>query len=95
MTVSLTYSGPYFFAQVAGGLNYRPPVSTSTSATVSRAPPSPGIIALSEGGTKTITLSQPVVDPVFALVGWKAQSNVTFGTEIVLEKAGPGPSRPE
>lgn len=88
-TVGVTYSGLYAFAQTSGGTNYWIPSAPYTSATVSNPPPDPDIIALGTGGTKTITFSQAVVDPILALVSWNG--NVTdFGTAIDVLSEGAG-----
>lgn len=88
-SVNVAYSGDYYFAQTAGGTNYWNPSAPYLSAAVSNAPPASDIIALGAGGTKTITFSQAVVDPIFALVSWNG--NVTdFGTSIDLLSQGAG-----
>jgi hypothetical protein len=68
--VEVTFSGSYSFAQVGGGQNYWNPSTPYLSNTVPNAPPASDIIALNSGGTKTITFSQSVHNPVIALVSW-------------------------
>lgn len=89
-TLSVGYSGGYGFAQTSGGTNYWTPTSTFQSATVSNAPPAADIIALSTGGTATITFSQAVVDPLLALVSWNSNT-VEFGAPIEFLSYGVGP----
>jgi hypothetical protein len=89
-TVSVGYSGGYGFAQTSGGTNYWTPASTFQSATVSNAPPAADIIALSTGGTATVTFSQAVVDPLLALVSWNSNT-VEFGAPIEFLSYGVGP----
>lgn len=91
-TVAVTYSGPFAFAQLSWPLNVRDywvPSTTYQGSGVDNAPPPPDIIALSIGGTKTITFSQAVVDPIFALVSWNGNT-VDFGTTIEVLRSGPG-----
>ena len=79
-TVGVTYSGAqYSFAQVNNvGTDYFLPNAPYLSATVSNAPGTSDIVALSAAGTSTITFSQAVVNPLIALVSWNG-ANVTFG----------------
>lgn len=88
-TVGVTYSGPYYFVQASGGINYWNPSAPYISGTVSNAPPATDIIALGFGGTKTITFSQAVVDPLIALVSWNGNT-VDFGTPIEILSYGAG-----
>ncbi len=82
-TVNVTYSGAYYFAQTSGGTNYWDPDAPYLSTTVENAPPAYDIIALSTGGSKTITFSQAVVDPLIALVSWNGNT-VDFGVPIEI-----------
>ena len=78
-SVDVTYSGSYVFAQINNaGTNYWLPNVPYVSPSVSNAPGSPDIIALSNSGTATITFSTPVINPLIALVSWNG-ANVTFG----------------
>jgi hypothetical protein len=88
-TVTVTYSGPYLFAQTAGGTNYWNPSSPYLSPLVDNAPPASDIIALNEGGRKTITFSQAVQDPLIALVSWNGNT-VDFGVPIEILSFGGG-----
>lgn len=91
-TVNVTYSGPYSFAQISSGTNYwteGSPAPYTGSALVDNAPPPPDIIALAQGGLKTITFSQPVQDPLIALVSWNGNT-VDFGVPIEILSFGPG-----
>ena len=79
-SVGVTYGGVgYSFAQVNNsGTNYFLPSAPYISSTVSNAPGTTDIIALSDSGTSTITFSQAVVNPLIALVSWNG-AHVTFG----------------
>ena len=79
-TVGITYSGatPGFIQLNNTGTNYYAPSAPFLSASVSNAPGTTDIIALSDAGTSTITFSQAVVNPLIALVSWNG-ANVTFG----------------
>jgi hypothetical protein len=78
-TVGVTFSGDYAFAQINNtGVDYWLPAVPYISSAVSNAPASPDIVGLSAAGTFTITFSQPVVNPLIALVSWNG-ANVTFG----------------
>lgn len=72
--VGVTYSGPYLFAQTAGGTNFWSPAAPYLSTTVDNAPPAADIIGLSQGGAKTITFSESVHNPLIALVSWNGNS---------------------
>lgn len=87
--VGVTFSGPYFFAQTSGGTNYWNPAAPYISAAVDNAPPASDIIALDTGGLKTITFSQPVQDPLLALVSWNSNT-VDFGVPIDILSFGCG-----
>ena len=86
--VSVVYSGPYSGAQTAGGTNYWLP-NVYTSATVPNGPPDSDIIQLSTGGTKTITFSQSVSNPLIGLVSWNGNT-VDFGAPINVLSYGQG-----
>jgi hypothetical protein len=70
--VNVTYSGSYFFAQINNaGIDYWNPQAPYLSPTVSNAPDSQSvdIIAIGTGGVgETITFSQPVTNPILAVV---------------------------
>lgn len=88
-TVNVAFSGAYAFAQTSGGTNYWSPDAPYLSSTVSNAPPASDIIALSAGGSKTITFSAPVQDPLVALVSWNGNT-VDFGVPIEILSFGAG-----
>jgi PEP-CTERM motif len=89
-TVNVTATGVYYFDQINGsGTNYWNPSGPYISATVPNAPPDPDIIALGAGGSETITFSQPVQDPLLALVSWNGNT-VDFGTQIQFLSYGTG-----
>ena len=81
--VGVTYTGSYHFAAVSGGTNFWNPAAPYISSAVDNAPPASDIIALNTGGTKTITFSQAVVDPILALVSWN-NNTVDFGVPIEI-----------
>jgi hypothetical protein len=88
-TVDVAFSGSYYFAQTSGGTNFWNPSAPYLSSTVSNAPPASDIIALGAGGTATITFSEPVHDPLLALVSWNGNT-VDFGVPIEILSYGPG-----
>ena len=87
--VGVTFTGAYAFAQTTGGTNYWSPAAPYLSSLAGNAPPASDIIALSTGGTATITFSQPVVDPLIALVSWNGNI-VDFGVPIEVLSYGSG-----
>ena len=88
-TIGVSYAGAYSLAQVSGGTNYWNPSAPYLSATVSNAPPASDIIELTTGGTGTITFSQPVLNPLIALVSWNGNT-ADFGTAIQFLSFGNG-----
>lgn len=62
--------GNFSFAQTAGGTNYWNPSAPYISVEVENAPPTPDILALIGGTnqTYTVTLSEPIKDPIMAIV---------------------------
>jgi hypothetical protein len=62
--------GNLFGAQTSGGTNYWIPSTPYISAQVSNPPPTPDILQLAGGQnqTYTVTLSQPIKDPIMAIV---------------------------
>lgn len=87
--VSVTYSGLYSGAQTSGGTNYWSPATPYLSTAVDNAPPASDIIQLSSGGSKTITFSQLIQDPVLALVSWNGNT-VNFTVPIEILSYGTG-----
>lgn len=88
-TVNVSYSGAYSFAQTSGGTNFWAPATPYLSTTVDNAPPASDIIALWDGGLKTISFSAPVQDPLIALVSWNGNV-VDFGVPIQILSFGSG-----
>jgi hypothetical protein len=66
--IDVTYTGERSFAQTSGGTNYWNPSSPYISATVDNAPPASDIIALRLATAKTLAFSEPVTNPLFAVV---------------------------
>lgn len=66
--VTVSYSGEIAFIQTDGGRNYWNPSTPYISATVPNAPSDSDIIALSKATSKTITFSEPIMNPLFAVV---------------------------
>lgn len=63
--------GSFTFAQTSGGTNYWNPGTPYRSSQVDNAPPASDILALIGGSTTTtytITLSEPIRDPIMAIV---------------------------
>lgn len=87
--VNVEYSGPYSGAQTAGGTNYWVGANVYTSATVPNGPPDSDIIQLTAGGTKTITFSQSVSNPLIGLVSWNGNT-ANFGAPISVLSNGCG-----
>jgi hypothetical protein len=88
-TVGVQFGGTYSFAQTAGGTNYWAPTAPYLSGSVGNAPPASDLIALNSGGVATITFSQPVVDPLVALVSWNG-NQVVFSGPIQTLSSGCG-----
>lgn len=89
-TVDVTANGNYSFAQINGiGTNFWIPSTPYISSTVSNPPPDPDIVALNTGGQETITFSQPVQNPLLALVSWNGNT-VDFGVPIEFLSFGAG-----
>jgi hypothetical protein len=66
--IQVTYSGELYGAQTSTGSNYWSPTATFVSATVTDPPPGPGIIEISGGQVDSLAFSQPVTDPLVAVV---------------------------
>ncbi|HVV52363.1 MAG TPA: hypothetical protein VHO06_22040, partial [Polyangia bacterium] len=75
-------TGNLYAAQVGGaGTNYWVPTSTFESSQVENAPPTPDILELSGGQneTYTVSLSQPIVDPIMAIVSLgSSQASISY-----------------
>jgi hypothetical protein len=87
--IAVTYSGPYAFVQTGCGTNFWTNPATYQSSVVDNAPPACDLVALNPGGTKTITFSQAVQDPLIALTSWNGNT-ADFGVPIELLSSGPG-----
>lgn len=66
--VSVSYAGEVLFHQTGTGTDYFTPSTPYTSATVPNAPPAAEMIALSLATPKTLTFSQPISNPLFAVI---------------------------
>ncbi len=101
-TVNVTFTclnsdgsaGNFMSAQINGqGYNYWTPTSTWTSATVQNAPPNPDIIQLVGGQNETyvVTLSQPIVDPIMAVLslGGSNTCDYDFNAPFTILSQGP------
>lgn len=88
-TVGVTFTGLYSFAQLSGGTFYWTNPAIYTSATVDNAPATVDLIGLNRGGSKTITFSQSVHNPLIALVSWNGNV-VDFGAPITVLSEGCG-----
>ncbi len=87
--VDVTFNGPYLVAQTSGGTNFWNPSAPYISTDVDNAPPASDIIELGTGGSKTITFSQVIQDPILALVSWNGNT-VDFGVPIEILSFGAG-----
>lgn len=70
-SVAVTYTGDVTFAQLGSGTNYFNPATAYLNGPVTNAPPAAEMIALSRNtgqALNTITFSQPVSNPVMAIV---------------------------
>ena len=68
-SLTISYSGDVDSAtQVSGGTNYWNPNTPYISPTVPNEPPASDIIALNQGANNVISFSQPVTNPVMAIV---------------------------
>lgn len=87
--LGITYTGPYQFAQTAGGIDYWDfPVYD-----VPNRPSTPDIVALNVAGTHRLEFSRPVVDPILGIVSLaRPGSGVSyaFGSPFSIISVGPG-----
>ena len=92
-SVGVIFVGPYSFANTNGGTFYwTEPVPSQrpyTGGSVTNAPPTSDIIALDQGGLKTITFSQAVTDPYLALLSWNGNA-ATFTQQFQTISSGYG-----
>ena len=89
-TIDVNYSGTtsHSFVQTGTGTNFWTGTAY-TNGIVDNAPPAAELVALSPGGTVTISFSQPVTNPVIGLVSWNGNT-VNFGVPIEIDSFGPG-----
>lgn len=82
-TISVTYTGSYFFAQTGTGTDYfNPSLPYTDNPIVDNRPPAAEMVALI-GGTDalahSVTFSEPVIDPVMAIVSLgQPASTITY-----------------
>jgi hypothetical protein len=87
--VDVSYSGEMAFIQYDGtGANYWVP-DAYTSPTVDNPPTSTDIIALSSASAKTITFSQAITNPLFAVVSLNG-NGYQFDRDFEILGFGPG-----
>ena len=89
VAVTTTSTGGFWGVQTGTGTNYFDPDTPYLSADVENAPPAAEQVQLNAGGTVTIEFSQPIEDPLLALVSWNGNT-VEFGTAIEFLSYGPG-----
>lgn len=89
-TVAVGYSGTgnHSFVQTGSGTNYWTGPAY-TNGVVDNAPPASELVALSGGGTVTITFSETVIDPFIGLISWN-RNIADFGTPITIDSFGAG-----
>jgi hypothetical protein len=94
--VTVSYAGEVMAAQTKGGTNYwNPATAYTTNNVVANAPPAADIIQLNGGNTRvnTITFSEPITNPVMAIVSLGAPSapcTYNFDAEFDLLSSGHG-----
>lgn len=89
--VTVTYTGAYSGnTQVSGGTNYWIPNAPYLSATVSNEPPAADIITIADSGTKTVTFSIPVVNPIMAIVSLNGGNAYPFNAPFTILSFGTG-----
>lgn len=94
-TVTVTYTNPQGvgFYQTAGGTDYwgpRTSASPYTSAQVDNEPTGTDIIALQYAGNQTLTFSQSIANPVFALVSLNGNGYAFLNQDFDILSAGCG-----
>lgn len=82
-TISIAYTGTYFFAQTGTGTDYfNPSLPYTDNPVVDNRPPAAEMVALIGGETAlahTVTFSEPVIDPVMAIVSLgQPASTITY-----------------
>ncbi|MDX2193934.1 MAG: PEP-CTERM sorting domain-containing protein [Gemmatimonadales bacterium] len=88
--VSVSFSGGLWGAQTGCGTDYYVPSAPYISASVPNRPTGCDILLLGSGGLKTVSFSQPVVNPVLAMVSWNSQPGVSFSDPIEIVSQGAG-----
>ena len=89
--VSVTYAGSTFFTQLGSGTDYFSPTTPYVSAEVSNAPTAAEMIAINDVGSRTITFSQPVLNPYIAFVSvGQIGSGVTYTFDSPITKISEG-----
>lgn len=89
-TIAVSFSGPYSFAQTSCGTNFWVNPAAYSATGPADAPPGCDIVALDQGGLKTITFSQAVVNPLIAIVSWNGQPPVVFNGPLQVVSQGCG-----
>jgi hypothetical protein len=86
--VGYTGTGSHSFVQTGAGIDFwiGPAYTNGIAA---NAPPAAEIVALNQGGTVTISLSQPVTNPLVGLASWNGNT-VDFGVPIEIDSFGLG-----
>ncbi|MEM9542419.1 MAG: hypothetical protein AAGA60_23365 [Cyanobacteria bacterium P01_E01_bin.42] len=87
IAVTSTADPTHNFVQTDGGTDYWKPADPYLSAEVKNAPSTPDIVTLNTGGVVTIAFSEPVRDPLIALVSWNSGS-VKFSAPIEVLSDG-------
>lgn len=89
--VTVSYSGEVAFIQTGapGETNYWNPSSPYISPTVPNAPPGTDIIGLSMATSKTITFSEAITNPLFAVVSLNG-NGYSFDRDFEILSFGPG-----
>ena len=87
--VVVTYTGEIAFLQTDGGTDYWNPSAPYVSDSVDNAPTTSDIIALSRATTKTITFSQAVTNPLFAVVSLNG-NGYRFDRDFEVVSSGAG-----
>lgn len=85
--IGVTFSGLYSFAQLSGGTDY---YANNSAIYQPNRPTGSDIIGLNQGGLKTITFSQAIINPVIALVSWNSQPTITFNGPLTVLGQGCG-----
>jgi hypothetical protein len=87
--VDVDYDGEVAFLQTSGGTDYWEPSASYLSPTVTNRPTGTDIIALSTATSKTITFSEPITNPLFAVVSLNG-NGYRFDRDFEILSAGCG-----